>query len=338
MKPVTILFAIVSEMEKEVAFLREDKPSDSFYYDDARSEFLEKDFTSDILFRIGMESDVRMAEYLARRITGDESIEIDEVETEPVVENIGHSVRLDALARDRKGTLYDFEMQGYREEGMGKRMRMYESSLTLSSLCKGKSYSEVPDLVMIVFHTGDPYGRGRPLYVSRFMDEEGFVTDSSLVRYEVNLSFEGECTISDIIHDMKTSDGNGMETEVLGDIMKAIKENREMERRYKSDSQMWMERGIAKGREQGIAQGLERGIAEGREQGIAQGMERGIAQGMEKGIAQGMEKGIAQGVEKGVEKSIEILLRNGLLSPEEIERNFHVPLEEIMSIKNRLSE
>ena len=81
-----------------------------------------------------------------------------------------------------------------------------------------------------------------------------------------------------------------MESEVLGDIMKSIKESKEMERRYKSDSQMWMERGIAKGREQGIAQG------------------------MEKGIAQGMEKGIAQGVEKGVEKSIEILLRNGLLS------------------------
>ena len=318
MKAVTILFAIVSEGEEEVAFLREDDPSDSFYDE----EFLEKDFTSDILFRIGMESDLRMAGYLARRITGDESIEIDEVETESVVENIGHSVRLDALVRDRKGTLYDFEMQGYREEGMGKRMRMYEGSLTISSICKGKSYSEIPDLVMIVFHTGDPYGRGRPLYISRFTDEEGFVTisrftdeegfvtDASVVRYEVNLSFEGECTISDIIHDMKTSDGESMESEVLGGIMKSIKENKEMERRYKSDSQMWMERGIA--------QGFERGIAEGREQGIAQGMEKGE--------------------EKGVEKCIEILLRNGLLSPEEIERNFHVPLEEIMSIKNRLSE
>ena len=85
-----------------------------------------------------------------------------------------------------------------------------------------------------------------------------------------------------------------MESEVLGDIMKSIKESKEMERRYKSDSQMWMERGIA----------------------------------------QGMEKG----EEKGVEKSIEILLRNGLLSPKEIERNFHVPLEEIMAIKSRLSE
>ena len=109
---------------------------------------------------------------------------------------------------------------------------------------------------------------------------------------------------------MKTSDGESMESEVLGDIMKSIKESKEMERRYKSDSQMWMERGIA--------QGLERGIAEGREQGIAQGMEKGE--------------------EKGVEKSIEILLRNGLLSPEEIERNFHVPLEDVLSIKNRLSE
>lgn len=96
-----------------------------------------------------------------------------------------------------------------------------------------------------------------------------------------------------------------MESEVLGDIMKSIKESKEMERRYKSDSQMWMERGIAKGREQGIAQG--------------------------------MEKGIAQGMEKGVEKSMEILLRNELLSPEEISRNFHVPLDEVLSIKNRFS-
>ncbi len=70
MKPVTILFAIVSEGEEEVAFLREDDPSYSFY-DEARREFLEKDFTSDILFRIGMESDLRMAGYLARRIGGE---------------------------------------------------------------------------------------------------------------------------------------------------------------------------------------------------------------------------------------------------------------------------
>ena len=102
MKPITILFAIVSEGEEEVAFLREDDPSYSFY-DEARREFLEKDFTSDILFRIGMESDLRMAGYLARRITGDESIEIDEVDIESVVENIGHSVRLDALQGTGKG-------------------------------------------------------------------------------------------------------------------------------------------------------------------------------------------------------------------------------------------
>ena len=54
-------------------------------------------------------------------------------------------------------------------------------------------------------------------------------------------------------------------------------------------------------------------------------------------MAQGMEKGIAQGMEKGVEKSMEILLRNELLSPEEISRNFHVPLDEVLSIKNRFS-
>ena len=60
--------------------------------------------------------------------------------------------------------------------------------------------------------------------------------------------------------------------------MKSIKESKEMERRYKSDSQMWMERG-----------------------------------------------------------SMEILLRNELLSPEEISRNFHVPLDEVLSIKNRFS-
>ena len=95
---------------------------------DGLEELRHKSFLSDSVFNIGMRHGTKMAEYLARKITGDESIRIEKVITQYGIENLGHSVRMDALAVDSKGRMIDFEMQMERDKDINRRMRMYESS------------------------------------------------------------------------------------------------------------------------------------------------------------------------------------------------------------------
>ena len=85
-------------------------------------ELRHKSFLSDSVFNIGMRHGTKMAEYLARMITGDESIRIEKVITQYGIENLGHSVRMDALAVDSKGRMIDFEMQMERDKDISRRM------------------------------------------------------------------------------------------------------------------------------------------------------------------------------------------------------------------------
>ena len=83
-------------------------------------ELREKSFMSDSLFKIGMSHGRAMAEHIARTVTGCADIEIERVLTEYEVENIGHSVRLDALAIGPDGECYDFEVQNGMGDDLGR--------------------------------------------------------------------------------------------------------------------------------------------------------------------------------------------------------------------------
>ena len=123
---------------------------------DGLEELRHKSFLSDSVFNIGMRHGTKMAEYLARMITGDRNLRIEKVLTQYGIENLGHSVRMDALAVDSKGRMIDFEMQMKREKEIGRRMRLYESSFNLAFLAKGSSYSSLPSFTMIWLYGEDP--------------------------------------------------------------------------------------------------------------------------------------------------------------------------------------
>ena len=123
-----------------------------------RREFERKTFKSDLLFPLALWHGTAMAEYLARVITGRRNLVIECVLSQKELINEGHSVRLDALAIAKDGTLINYEMQNERMHGMEQRMRMYKSSINLSFLAKGDDYGNLPDIISIVFHDYDVYG------------------------------------------------------------------------------------------------------------------------------------------------------------------------------------
>ena len=224
-------------------------------------ELRHKSFLSDSVFNIGMRHGTKMAEHLARMITGDKELRIEKVLTQYGIENLGHSVRMDALAVDSKGRMIDFEMQMEREKEIGRRMRMYESSFNLAFLAKGSPYSCLPSFTMIWLYGEDPHGRGRAVYTSQWKDQENMVTDESVVRHEVNTRYAGEDEMGRMMYNIRCEEYDKMDP--LKETMDYIKNTKEGMMEYTSDYARWKregeEKGSAEGRESTIETLLKKG-------------------------------------------------------------------------------
>ena len=176
---------------------------------------------------------------------------INKVEVQKNLRVGKHHAVLDVLATDDKGRLINFEMQATNEPDMNKRVNFYGGSVILSALAKGAPYSAIPDFSQIVFMPNDRYKRGKAIYVSRLMEVDGFVTDDSYFRYEVNMAYRARDRIGRIIRDLDTREAKMMYNKVL----------REMTAYYKDDengrmttigelekiSEGWMLRGVERG-------------------------------------------------------------------------------------------
>lgn len=271
-------------------------------YGDENEDVLRRlTFTSDLMFYLGMSNiETGMAEFLAHEIIGDDSIVIKKVEVQKNLRIGKHHVTLDALATDDKGRLINFEMQSTNEPDMNKRLNFYGSSVIFSALAKGAPYSAIPDFSQVVFMPNDRYRRGKALYVSRLVEVDGFVTDSSYFRYEVNMAYRGRDRIGRIIQDLDTSEAKIMYNKVLRETMAYYKEDEE-----------------------------GRMTTMGELEKISEGWRlRGFESGMQKGMKKGMEKGRKE--ERRA--NVITLLKDRLLTPSQIAKSFDMPLSDVLEI------
>lgn len=74
------------------------------------------------------------------------------------------SVRLDIMAEDNEGRLFDIEMQVVRQEYIGKRIRYYQSKMDTLTLKLGMRYDEIKDTYIIFLCPYDPLYRNRTRY------------------------------------------------------------------------------------------------------------------------------------------------------------------------------
>lgn len=77
--------------------------------------------------------------------------------------------RLDLLAEDEEGTIYDAEMQNEsndknRQEELPKRSRYYQALIDTAYLDTGGEYRTLPESYIIFICTFDPFGKNIPIY------------------------------------------------------------------------------------------------------------------------------------------------------------------------------
>ena len=86
-----------------------------------------------------------------------------------------HGVRLDAWVRT-SDALYDVEMQTYSREGLGRRMRYYQSAMDTAMLRPGATYDSLPESFIVFICLHDEFKEGLPVYTfDMICDESGSV-------------------------------------------------------------------------------------------------------------------------------------------------------------------
>ena len=233
----------------------------------ALEELKHMSLCSDALFKIVMEKSQKAASYLSSTITG-RKVEIVRVLTQHEIRNLGHSVIMDALAEESDGGFINFEMQNSMDEDLPKR-RMYESSFDIAFLAKGEKYSSLPSFTSIWLIAGDRYGRGKAVYTSRLKDQDGFVTDSSYERYEVNINYEGEDDMGRMMYNIRCREYEEMHDDPLKEAVGEVKNTEAGHMTFDNYSERIMKKGMEKGMEKGLEQGRDDAIGIVLKNGIA---------------------------------------------------------------------
>ena len=73
-------------------------------------------------------------------------------------------IRLDVYLEDVYHTIYDLEMQTVPKTDLGKRIRYYDSIMSLNSLASGKAYKELPNSYIVFICLFDPFKENRVIY------------------------------------------------------------------------------------------------------------------------------------------------------------------------------
>ena len=200
---------------------------------------------------------------LLRAVLGRDDIEVLESRVQASIPGIaGRGVRLDALARDRDGTLYDIEVQRDSRGAERRRARHCSAMLDSGSLPRGSGYDEMPESYVIFITEDDVMKGGLPRYsVERcIMEREEAFGDGSHIVY-VNGRCRDGSAIGRLMHDFSCADPGMMHNAELAGRVRYFKETEEgIEKMSSSMEELWI-----RGKKEGLSEGEKKGYTAGRQ-------------------------------------------------------------------------
>ena len=137
----------------------------------------------------------------------------------------GRNIRLDILAKDGQGELFNVEVQR-KNTGADERRARFHSSMVDSRMLKRKQkFKELKDSYMIMITQNDYFGNGMPIYtINRHIEElKKPFKDGSHIVY-VNGSYKGDDPIGRLMHDFRCKKSKDMHYKELADGVKHFKE------------------------------------------------------------------------------------------------------------------
>lgn len=147
-------------------------------------------------------------QHVLRILSGRPELRVVAVRTEYEIAKIGsHDSRLDVLAEDQNGKLYNLELQRKDTLDHARRVRFYNAMVDSEMLEKGKDYDMLPDFIVYYISEMDIWKKNRTCYQlekSLAMVDESY-RDGISITY-VNAEIDDKSEISELMKYFKTAD------------------------------------------------------------------------------------------------------------------------------------
>ena len=260
----------------------------------------EATLADNVVMEVCLHGNTRCAGLMLRVILKRDDLVVESVIVQKTLPNLyGHAVRLDILASDTAGRLYDIEIQvGGALAELILRSRAYSALLDMHQLEPGKHYRALREHWVIFIVDRDIFGLGLPLYrVERCVLGEGegvgevfrLFGDGAHIVFVNGAKRDGDTPLSRLLSDIFCPDPKKMHYRELREALERHKTvdggSEAMREAYSNWEERIGARYLAQGREEGIAIGEERGIAIGEERGRKEGRRLIARQLLEDGVA-----------------------------------------------------
>lgn len=173
--------------------------------------------------------DKACAEFLLQIILERTDLTVQKVHSQHNLKNLqGHSVRLDILATDEAGRVYNIEVQRS-DKGAGAKRARYNSSLIDANITEpGDNYENLNETYVIFITEHDVLKAGRPIYhIDRMIQEtNALFGDGSHILY-VNAQIKDNSALGQLMHDFACTKAEEMHYPILSKRVRYFKEEQE---------------------------------------------------------------------------------------------------------------
>jgi len=221
----------------------------------------------DDFMTVVFDGDNEITEFLLRILLNRDDLSVKKVTTQKEKRNLfGRSVRLDILAEDTKGKVYNVEVQRADEGASPKRVRYNQAMLDSHSLKKKADFTQLPETYIIFITENDYYGLGRPFYKIKKTVELPS-TASTYLPFDdgcniiyVNGSYRGNDALGKLMHDFCTPNADEMNYSELAEKVRYHKQETEGVRTMCRIVEEYGKERAAEARKIALAEGLKRGM------------------------------------------------------------------------------
>ena len=188
----------------------------------------------DDFMTVVFDGDNEITEFLLRILLNRDDLRVKKVTTQEEKRNLfGRSVRLDILAEDTKGKVYNVEVQRADEGASPRRVRYNQAMLDSHNLKKKADFTQLPETYIIFITENDYYGLGQPFYKIK-KTVEVTSTESMYLPFDdgcniiyVNGSYRGNDALGKLMHDFCTPNADEMNYSELAEKVRYHKQETE---------------------------------------------------------------------------------------------------------------
>lgn len=173
--------------------------------------------------------DKECVEILLKAIIKKNDLKVSSVNVQYDIKNLqGRSVRLDVLAEDKDGKMYNIEIQRNNHGAIPKRARYNSSLLDANITDAGEDYKNLAETYVIFITEGDIFGANKALYhVDRIVKEtkKSFGDEAHIIY--VNSKIQNNTVLGRLMYDFYCTDAKDIKNRKLAKRVKFFKEDKE---------------------------------------------------------------------------------------------------------------